>query len=218
MSRTCDVCREFQRKQPREPLIPSDIPPRAGHTFGTDLFYFDENEYLLIADYHSKFQFVRKIPRGHSNSKMVVDPTKQIFSEYGVPEIVRSDNGPHFHGHYKAFSENYEFEHITSSLHYPRGNGFIESLVKILKKTLQKAKKSNTVPNIPLLCLRSTPIDSQLPFPVKLLFGCQLQDNLPRKVKASPTRDVIVRLQEKQAKQKYFYDRSTKSLPNLGPG
>lgn len=180
MTRACDVCQEFQRKHQREPLIPSDTPPRAWHTIGTDLFYFDEDEYLLIADYYSKFQFVRKIPRGYSNSKMVVDLTKQIFSEHGIPEIVRSDNGPHFQGHYKSFSEEYGFEHVTSSPHYPRSNGFIESQVKIVKKTFQKAKKSNTDPNIALLCLRSTPIDGQLPSPAELLFGRQVRDDLPR--------------------------------------
>ena len=93
ITRACDVCQEFQRKQPREPLIPSDIPLRPWHTIATDLFYY-KDEYLLIADYFSKFRFVRKIPRGHSNSKTVVDLTKQIFSEHGIPEIVRSDNGP----------------------------------------------------------------------------------------------------------------------------
>ena len=160
---------------------------------------------------------MRKIPRGHSNSKTVVDLTKQIFSKHGILEIVRSDNGPHFQGYYKTFSEDYGFEHVTSSPHYPRSNGFIESQVKIVK-TLQKAKKSNIDPNIALLCLRSTPIDGQLSSPAELLFGRQVQDNLPKKVKLSPSRDVFVRLQEKQAKQKYYYDRSTKRLPSLDPG
>ena len=182
LTRACDVCQEFQRKQPREPLIPSDIPPRPWHTIATDLFYY-EDEYLLIADYFSKFQFVQKVPRGHSNSKTDLDLTKQISSEHGTPEIVTSDNGPHFQGHHKTFSEDYGFEHVTSSPHYPRSNGFIESQVKIVKKTLQKAKKSNIDPNIALLCLRSTPIDGQLPSPAELLFGRQVQDNLPRKVK-----------------------------------
>ena len=121
--------------------------------------YYNKDEYLLIADYFLKFQFMRKIPRGHSNSKTVVDLTKQIFSEHGIPEIVRSDNGSHFEGYYKTFSEDYGFEHVTSSPHYPRSNGCIESQVKIVKKTLRKAKKSNIDPNIALLCLRSTPID-----------------------------------------------------------
>lgn len=86
-----------------------------------------------------------------------------------------------------------------------------------MKKTFQKAKKSNTDPNMALLCLWSTPIDSQLPSPSELLFGRQVQDTLPRKAKKNASRDVILRLQGRQAKQKYYFDRSTKSLPNLGP-
>ncbi|XP_028412146.1 uncharacterized protein K02A2.6-like [Dendronephthya gigantea] len=150
---------------------------------------------------------------------MIVELTKQIFSEHGIPAIVRSDNGPHFQGHYKTFAEDFGFEHITSSPHYPRSNGFIESQVKIVKKIFQKARKSKVDPHMALLCLRSTPIDSQLSSPAELLFGRQIQDNLPRRdleqAKISPFRDVFSRLQERQTKQKYYYDRSTKSLPSL---
>ena len=97
LTKASDACQEFQRSQPGGPLIPSDIPPRTWHTITTDLFYYNEDEYLLIADYFSKFQFVRKIPRGYSNSNTVVDLMKQIFGEHGIPEIVRSDNGLRSH-------------------------------------------------------------------------------------------------------------------------
>ncbi len=108
---------------------------------GTDLFYLDNSEYLLIADYYSKYQFVREVPKGQSSSKTIVDMTKQIFSEQGIPQIVRSDNGPHFEGHaYKEFAKQYGFRHITSSPHYARSNGFIESQVKTTKRTMTKAK------------------------------------------------------------------------------
>ena len=41
-------------------------------------FFFDDDEYLIIADYYSKYPFIRKLPRGWSNSKTVVNLTKQI--------------------------------------------------------------------------------------------------------------------------------------------
>ena len=82
----------------------TEVPARARHTVGTDLFYLDGDEYLLLADYYSQYPFVRKIPNGHSNSKTVVALTKQIFSEHGIPEIVRSDNGAHFQGYYREFA------------------------------------------------------------------------------------------------------------------
>ena len=66
MTKSCSVCQELQPKHTREPLIQTEVPPRAWHTIGTDLCYFDDDEYLLIADYYSKFPFVRKIPQGLS--------------------------------------------------------------------------------------------------------------------------------------------------------
>ncbi|CAB4004217.1 Retrovirus-related Pol poly from transposon [Paramuricea clavata] len=88
----------------------------------------DGAEYLLIADYYSTYQFVREVPKGKSSSRTIANLTKETFSEQGIPKIVRSDNGPHFEGQaYKEFAKQYRFQHITSSPHYPRSNGFIES-------------------------------------------------------------------------------------------
>ena len=50
MTKSCKVCQELQLNQPREPLLQTEVPPRPWHSIGTDLFYLDENEYLLIAD------------------------------------------------------------------------------------------------------------------------------------------------------------------------
>lgn len=137
VTKECQTCQRHLPSQSKEPLIPTEIPPRAWHTIGTDLFYLNGEEYLIIADYYSKFQFVRKIPKGQSTSHKVATLTKQIISEQGLPEIIRSDSGPHFSGNaYKEFTRRYGIKHETSSPHYPRSNGFIESQVKIVKNTL----------------------------------------------------------------------------------
>jgi len=79
------------------------VPPRVWHTFGTDLFALKGSEYLVVADYYSKYAFVRQISRGQSNNHTVVKMLRQIFSEQGIPQIVRSDNGLHYSG--QAFQE-----------------------------------------------------------------------------------------------------------------
>ena len=33
----------------------SDVPPHAWHTLGTDLFYWNKIDYLVIGDYFSKY-------------------------------------------------------------------------------------------------------------------------------------------------------------------
>ena len=107
-TKACTICQELQKTQTREPLIPTEIPPRPWHTVATDLFYLEGAEYLLIADYYSKYPFVRKIPRNDSSSRTVAEMTKQIFSEQGIPSIVRSDNGPHFVGQaYRELAQEY---------------------------------------------------------------------------------------------------------------
>ena len=114
-----------------------------------------------------------------------------------------SDNGPHFQGNYRPFAEEYGFSHVTSSPTYPRSNGFINSQVKSVKETLKKAKRSHSVPNIGLLCLRATPINKKVPSPAELQLGRQVQDNLPRKIQSDHTHadDVISILKERQAQE-----------------
>ena len=49
MTKSCKVCQELQPNQPRAtPLLQNEVPPRPWHTRGTDLYYLDNNEYLLI--------------------------------------------------------------------------------------------------------------------------------------------------------------------------
>ena len=107
----------------------------------------------------------------------------------------------------------------SCSPNYPRSNGLIESQVKSTKRAFKKAKRSNSDPNIALLCLRATPIDSKLPSPAELLLRRQEQDNIPRKIQSDHTHDdVIGRLQERQVQQKYFHGQHAAALPFLVPG
>ena len=94
------------------------------------------------------------------------------MAEQGVPMTLRTDNGPQFSSDsFRMFAQEYGFNHVTSSTHYPRSNGFIESQVKVVKYTLSKAAKSNLDPALALLCLRTTPVDSHSKSPAELLFG-----------------------------------------------
>ena len=129
--------------------------------------------------------------------------------------ILRSDNGPQFSSNgFRKFEDEYGFRHVTSSPHYPRSNGFIESQVKIVKKSLAKAKKSGLDPALALLCLRTTPIDGKSKSPAELLFGRQLQDNLPRRrTRNAGEADHFEQLAAKQEQQKTYYDERARATP-----
>ena len=63
-----------------------------------------------------------------------------IFSEQGIPRIVKTDNGPHFQGYHRQFAEKFGFSHVMNYPNYPHGNGFIKSQVKNFKRESQEAK------------------------------------------------------------------------------
>ena len=219
LTASCPTCQKYQCSQTREPLMQLPVPPRAWHTVATDLFHLGNAEYLIVADYFSKYFFIRKLPSNQTSSK-VISLLKEIFGEHGIPTKVMSDNGPQYSSQaFKAFATEYGFQHDTSSPHHPRSNGFIESQVKIAKKAMQKAIDSNMDPQLAFLCLRSTPVDHDLPSPAELFLGRQVQDNLPRKTTSSE-KDIAIRhqLQQRQERQKTCYDRQAKPLTPLADG
>ena len=217
---SCSICQEHLNAQAPQPLTPHEIPQRAWQNVATDLFHLDGAEHLIVADYYSKAFFVRKV-EGPCTSAKIVQLTKEIFSENGVPCKVISDNGPQYSSaEYKKFAEQWRFDHVTSSPTYARSNGFIERTIQTVKKALKKATSANFDPQLALLCLRTTPIDNTLPSPGELLNGRRMRDTLPLKVKSADVdTKVPERLQERQDTQKRYHDdRGVKDLSTLLPG
>ena len=92
----CATCQEYRYAQPAETLRPHEMPTRPWQVVGSDLFYFDGHDHLIVADYYSKFPIVRKIPMGQGTSQTAVSITNQIFSEHGIPQRIVTDNGSHY--------------------------------------------------------------------------------------------------------------------------
>ena len=96
----------------------SEVPPHAWHTLGTDLFYWNKIDCLVVRDYFSKYLIVWKLP--NSSTHAVIKELGLIFTEFGRPFILRSDNGPCYASRkFHNFLSFYQIGHITSSPHYP---------------------------------------------------------------------------------------------------
>ena len=141
---SCPVCQEHQPSQTAEPPLQHDIPTKPWSVVETDLITFDRNQWLIIANYYSKFPVIRKL-LDLSPSSVVVAAIKQIFGKHGIPEKVISDNGcTSVRPNFKIFAKSWTFDHITTSPRHPKANGFIERQIKTIKLTMKKAKQSNT--------------------------------------------------------------------------
>ena len=96
-----------------------------GTLLGTDLFYWNKIDCLVIGDYFSKYLIVRRLP--NSSTHTVIKELGLIFTELGRPFILRSDNGPCYSfREFHNFLSFYQINHVTSSPHYPQSNGFAE--------------------------------------------------------------------------------------------
>ncbi|XP_051916322.1 uncharacterized protein K02A2.6-like [Hippocampus zosterae] len=149
--RTC--CKE--RRNRREPMIPSPYPGRPWEKLGADLFVLGGKTYLLVVDYMSRY--VEIAPLASSKSDEVIRHLKSIYARHGIPDLLVSDGGPQFSGTgFRAFAESYEFRHITSSPRYPQGNAEAERAVQTVQGLLKKADD----PYLALLAYRATPLEN----------------------------------------------------------
>ena len=178
MIRSCSTCLEHQNQQSSEPMILHDIPATPWHKVATYLFSLWKKDYIIVADYTSKFFDLSQLD--DTNASTVVMHNKRIFSKSGIPKEVISDNGPQFISHeYSKFAQDWDFDHITSSPKYPHSNGFIERAIQTVKKTLKKAHHSSDDPYLALLALRTTPLSHDKPVPASILMNRQLCTTLP---------------------------------------
>ena len=114
------------------------------------------------------------------SAQHIADHFRLIFSEYGQPDTLVSDNGPCYVA--KAFTtlmEEYAVNHITSSPHYPQSNGLAEKFVQIVKNHFYKAKDEGTDLYKCLMIYRNTPLESTSKSPMQMLQQRSPRSQLP---------------------------------------
>ena len=91
-----------------------EIPIHPWTKLTTNILHFEGESYLLLVDYTSHFPIVHKL--NSMTSQHVTNHFKLIFSEYGWPDILVSDNGPCYapEAFTKIMQEN-NVNHITNS-------------------------------------------------------------------------------------------------------
>ncbi|XP_046392169.1 uncharacterized protein LOC124160378 [Ischnura elegans] len=212
----CEECPE-RCPQPVEPLMPTAVPERPWMMVGMDIVTVRNQSFLVVVDYFSRYPEVARLTS--TTAAAVIGKIKAIFARFGIPEVVRSDNGPQFRGEMLEFAKEYGFRLITSSPLLARSNGQAESAVKIVKNILLKEKD----PNLGLLVYRSTPLETGYS-PAELLMGRKLRTNLPiSSYSLQPSWPNLREHREKmgikkaKAAEKYNRRHRAQPLPELKP-
>jgi transposase InsO family protein len=215
----CATCATYKRKNQKEPLMPHSVPDRPWSKLGTDIFDFEGHDYLIVVDYHSKYPEVARLE--NKTASGVIKVMKPMFARHGIPDTLVSDNMPFASYTMREFARDWGFDIVTSSPTYPQSNGQSEKFVGTIKSLFRKAREDGRDPNIALLEYRNTPISGMEYSPAQLLMSRRLKDKIP--TTSSLLRPAVVQdsqqmLTRRQNKQKSFYDRGAKSLPNHNIG
>ena len=102
----------------------------------------DNNYFLIVIDSHSKFMDVHVTKS--ITSERTIDLLKTCFSNFGLPDLIVSDNGRSFTSkEFSSFLEKNNVKHCKSAPYNPASNGLAERAVKTFKQYLKKFPNGN---------------------------------------------------------------------------
>ena len=137
---------------------------------------------MVITDDYSRYPVGE--PVRSTLALAVVPQLNKTFSTFGIPEIVRSDNGPPFNGRkFREFAQTLGFKHRKVTPFWPRAKGQVERFMRAIKKSVAAAKAEGKPWKTEVFQLlgnyRSTPHSSTGIAPATALFNRPMRNKLP---------------------------------------
>ena len=223
--RQCPECQEMQSSPPAAPLNPWKWPTRPWARLHLDfLGPFEGKNLLIVIDAHSKW--IEAVCTPSTSSASVIEVMRTLFAQFGVPEMIVTDNGTGFvSSELEQFLKNNGVKHTTSAPYHPASNGLAERAVQIVKKGLKKLTTGTMSFRLAkvLFNYRIAPQTTTGVSPAELLLGRR-----PRTRLDLLRPNAAERVEERQQKQKAQHDRKARSrtfrvgdaifLKNFGAG
>ena len=184
---SCLACQAVdETSAPNTPIQMTPMPEAPWTNVSIDFFgpVHPGNEYLMVLiDDFSRFPIVDTVYSIKCST--IVRRLDNLFGIFGIPEVLRSDNGPPFNScEFQRFADYIGFKHRRITPEYPQANGIAESFMKNLGKVLKTARIDNvhwsTRLNEFLRNYRSTPHTTTGFSPAQLFFKNAKQTRLPR--------------------------------------
>ena len=162
----CPLCLKYSQSNMQATImhmsLRQEIPIHPWTKLTTDIFHFEGESYLPLVDYaHAASQLYTNW--NSMTAQHIINHFKLIFSQYGWPDILVSDNGSCYAS--EAFTktmQEYHVNRIISSPHYPLSNGLAEKFVQIVKNLFHKAREEAADLFKILMIYRNTPLASTL--------------------------------------------------------
>lgn len=145
---TCKSCIPCLAATPSyipEPLQMSKMPDNVFDEVSLDFSgpWPDGKYVMVLMDEYSRFPIVEIL--NSINAKTVIPILDKIFSEYGVPKTLKSDNGPPMSSHsFTQFADYLGFCHRKITPRHPESNAQCERFMRSLGKAIRASHTQNT--------------------------------------------------------------------------
>ena len=95
--------------------------------------------FIVLTDLYSKWPEVK--PVSNVTSRSVIEFLSDMFSRWGLPEEIISDNGKQFVSQeFEQFLKAHDIKHCRTALYHPQSNGAVERFNRVLKERLRAGR------------------------------------------------------------------------------
>ena len=133
----CSECWRRRTNSPQD-LLPTEIEG-VWEKLAIDLVSIEGHSVLSLIDYGSRYPILKVL--SSTTTTAIVDELDEVFALFGLPSVLVSDNGPQFVSEQMTtFLQRLGIRHIRSSPRYPRSNGMVERLHRLVKERMVALK------------------------------------------------------------------------------
>ena len=220
----CLPCQAVTSTKQREPLQMTPLPPEPWQLVAADIFgpLPSGEKVLVLKCLRSKWPEIGIFLRNQStNADSVIAAMEKMFAVHGIPDVVRTDNGPPFNSKaFKQFSKKVGFQTQKVTPLWPEANGQAEAFMKCLGKIVRTAHIENRDWKVAvdrfLLAYRATPHPSTGVAPANLMFpGRRFKTLLPSSTSATASRAAVAKFnREAMQAAKAYADKRRRVAPS----
>ena len=208
--KSCLPCQAVTPESRRDPLRMTPLPPEPWQLIAADIFgpLPSGEKVLVLKCLRSKWPEIKVFLRNQStNAPGVISAMEHMFTIHGIPDAVRTDNGPPFNGKsFEAFSKRFGFHHQKVTPLWPEANGQAEAFMKCLGKIVRTAHIENRdwkcAVNDFLRAYRATPHPSTGVSPSQLMYPKRRYRTQLPNLTTNSTSDAAVDSFNKEAMQR----------------
>ena len=205
----CSACQQNRPREPETLLYSWCAPTEPWSRIHVDYAGpFDGCFWLVAIDAFSKWLEIK--PQTSTTSAITIKSLREMFSRFGLPKMIVSDNGPQFSSQeFREFCESNNVIHVRTTPYHPKSNGLAERAVRTFKERYKAARANKTDADLALqrflISYRNTPQKSTGRAPAEILLGRKLRTKLDL-LKPDTARQIDYSLM----KQKIYHDKRSK--------